>query len=320
MNSEKPCKLGIVIPCYNEEEVLADTLDTLLALLDGLGQQNIVSPDSFIYLVDDGSVDGTFGTIQEFHLTDSRVKALRFTRNFGNQNALLGGLEGARALNPDCVITMDADLQQDETVIKDFIEKFNKGNEIVFGIRTTTKSVGFFKKFTSKVFYKFMNLLGAKVVPNHSEYRLMSKKALDILAQYGEYSLFLRGLFNHIGLKRSTVKFTAKPRMGGRTKFNWCSLTMLALSGITSFSIAPLRLVVILGILMSLISFGVGINVLFEKFILQNTIPGWATIVVCTCFFSGVQIFCLGIIGEYLGQIFNEVKARPRYIKDLELV
>lgn len=317
--SEKACKLGIVIPCYNEEEALGITIKRLQEVLDELRQDGLADKESFLYLVDDGSSDRTFEIIQEFHRNDKRVKGLKFTKNFGNQNAILAGLTGAYELKADCVVTMDADLQQDENVIRDFICEYNQGNDIVFGVRTVSQGVGFFKKYTSKLFYKLMNIFGAKIVANHSEYRLMSRKALDVLAQYDEYSLFLRGLFNHIGMKRSIVKYIAKPRVAGRTKFNWYSLTILALNGITSFSIVPLRMVVVLGLIMALVSFGVGLEVIYEKYVLRNTIPGWATIVVSMCFFSGIQIFCLGIIGEYLGQVFNEVKGRPRYLKEVEL-
>jgi len=313
-------KLGIVIPCFNEEEALEGTIERLLEVLDDLSSQNIISKDSFLYLVDDGSSDNTFEIVKKFHDTDKRVKGTSFTRNFGNQNAILAGLTDIRELNADCAVTMDADLQQDENVIKDFIAKFKEGNDIVFGVRTDNMGVGFFKRYTSKLFYKVMNILGASIVPNHSEYRLMSKKALDVLNQYGEYSLFLRGLFSQIGMKRASVKYVSRPRTAGKTKFNAYSLTILAINGITSFSIVPLRMVVILGLIIALVSFGFGLEVIYEKFINKTTVPGWATIVVSVCFFSGIQIFCLGIIGEYLGQIFNEVKGRPRYIKEIELI
>jgi glycosyltransferase involved in cell wall biosynthesis len=316
----QPCKLGIVVPCYNEEAVLATTINTLLALLSDLCTDGLVDEDSFLYIVDDGSSDKTFEIIQKFHHSDKRVKGLRLTKNFGNQNTILAGLEAVRELKVDAAVTIDADLQQDERVIRDFVLEYQKGNEIVFGIRQPQKKVGFVKKYTSVIFYKVMNFLGAEIVPSHSEYRLMGSQALNILAQYKEYSLFLRGLFNHMGLKSTNVTYATRPRAAGETKFNWGSLAALALNGITSFSIVPLRMVVILGFLMALASFAIGLGVVYERFVIGNTVPGWATIVVCVCFFSGIQIFCLGIIGEYLGQIFNEVKGRPRYIKEAELI
>lgn len=317
----KPPKLAIVVPCYNEQEALKSTSKRLLEVMGELENNSIIAKNSFIIFVDDGSVDKTFDEINELHKNNKeKIKGVKFSKNFGNQNAILAGLNCAHKLDADCAITIDADLQQDECIIKDFIDEFQKGNEIIFGIRVSDQKAGFLKDFTSKLFYKTMGLMGATIIPNHSEYRLVSKKALDILSQYGEYKLFLRGIFNEIGLKKSCVNYKMKDRKFGKTKFNWASLTSLALNGITSFSIVPLRFVAVLGVIMALISFGFGIEVIYEKFILQNTIKGWATIVVAICFFSGIQIFCLGIIGEYLGQVFNEVKARPRYIKEIELI
>lgn len=314
-------KLALIVPCYNEQEALKSTSKRLLEVMCDLENNSIISKNSFIVFVDDGSVDKTFYEIDELHKNNKeKIKGIKFSKNFGNQNAILAGLHFAHELNADCCITIDADLQQDELAIKNFIDEFKKGNEIVFGIRATPQHAGFLKDFTAKLFYKIMGFLGAKIIPNHSEYRLVSKKALDVLSQYGENQLFLRGVFNEIGLKKSCITYKIKDRKIGKTKFNWASLTSLALNGITSFSIVPLRFVAVLGIIMALISFGFGLEVIYEKFILQNTIKGWATIVVAICFFSGIQIFCLGIIGEYLGQVFNEVKARPRYIKEIELI
>lgn len=313
-------KLALVIPCYNEQEVVELTISRLLEIMRELENLKIISKKSFIFLVDDGSTDGTFGIIKKLYSKDKKIKALKFSRNFGNQNAILAGLGRVYELGADCAITIDADLQQDEGVIKDFVLEYQKGSDIVFGVRKNYKKQGLFKKLSSALFYKTMHLLGAKITPNHSEYRLTSKRALEALAQYGEYSLFLRGVFSEIGLKKSYVPYNIKPRAVGQTKFSWAKLTALALNGITSFSIVPLRFVVVLGFLMALVSFGFALEVIWEKYFLQTTVSGWATIVVAVCFFSGIQIFCLGIIGEYLGQVYNEVKSRPRYIKESELI
>ncbi len=314
-------KLALVIPCYNEEEVLESTVSRLLDVMKELESLKIISSKSFIFLVDDGSCDKTFEIISLLHnKNNKKIKGLKFSKNFGNQNAILAGLDSVNKIGVDCVITIDADLQQDEGVIRDFILEYQNGNDIVFGVRKKYKKTNFFKKISSALFYKIMNLLGAKITPNHSEYRLTSKRALDALAQYGEYSLFLRGVFNEIGLKKSYVQYAIKPRRAGETKFSWASLIALALNGITSFSIVPLRFVVVLGFLMALVSFGFGLQVIWEKYFIGIPVSGWATLVVAICFFSGIQIFCLGIIGEYLGQVYNEVKSRPRYIKEIELI
>ncbi len=312
-------RLAIVVPCYNEEEAIEAAILRLLEVLKELEDENLTSKDSFLYLVDDGSSDGTFDIIKNFNAKNKKVKALKFARNFGNQNALLAGMLCAREIGADCTVTIDADLQQDENVIKEFVKKYKEGNELVLGIRKNSQK-SFFKDFTSNIFYKIMGALGANVTPNHSEYRLMGKKALDVLAQYGEYNLFLRGVLHEIGFKKAYIPYKVRKRQAGYTKFNFRSLCSLAVNAVTSFSVKPLRLVGILGIILALFSFGFGIEVMWEKYMLQNTIPGWTTIVVCVCFFSGVQIFCLGIMGEYLGQIYKEVKARPRYIKDVELI
>ena len=320
LGKNRPLKLGIVVPCYNEEEALSATIQRLLGVLKNLEEERLISINSFIYLVDDGSIDSTFEIIQEFNKKTKQVKCLKFTRNFGNQSALLAGLLGVRKLDVDCAITIDADLQQDENLIKDFILKYKEGYEIVFGVRKTYKIKNPLKKLTSHMFYKTMGFLGAKIIPNHSEYRLTGRRALDALSEFKEYDLFLRSVFTEMGFKTTTISYNTKARMAGVTKFNFASLMRLAINGITSFSIVPLRLVAILGIILTLISFGVGIEVIWEKLYLKNTIPGWTTLVVCVCFFSGIQIFCLGIISEYLGQIFREVKSRPRYIEEVELL
>jgi len=313
-------KLALIIPCYNEQEVVELTVLRLLEIMRELENLKIISKKSFIFLVDDGSTDGTFEIAKRLHSKDKKVKALKFSRNFGNQNAILAGLGRVYELGVDCAITIDADLQQDESVIKDFVIEYQKGNDIVFGVRKNYHKQGLFKKFSSALFYKIMHILGAKITPNHSEYRLTSKRAMEALSQYGEYSLFLRGVFSEIGLQKSYVEYNIKPRAAGQTKFSWARLVALALNGITSFSIVPLRFVVVLGFLMALVSFAYGLYVIYEKFFLGIDVSGWATIVVAICFFSGVQIFCLGIIGEYMGQVYNEVKSRPRYIKETELV
>jgi len=319
MGDEKS-RLAIIIPCFNEELVVKSTVETLLGVLDGIIQKGKISENSYIYLVDDGSKDKTWSIIEELRSNyGERIKGTKFIRNYGNQKALIAGLQGVREVGCDCAVSIDADLQQDENVIETFVDEFHKGSDIVSGIRNDRKTDSFFKKYTALCFYKLMNILGVKIPPNHSDFRLVSKNALDILDQYREEGLFLRGFFHEIGLKTAYVHFNVKPRKLGSSKFNFFSLTSLALNGITAFSIVPLRIIAACGVITMLGSLLLALEVLFEKFILHSAPAGWATLVILLAFFGGLQIFCLGIIGEYLGQIFNEVKARPRYIKEKEL-
>lgn len=311
--------LAIIIPCFNEELLIESTVTSLFEVINSLIEKGKILNDSYIYLVDDGSKDNTWSIIEDLHKKNHLVKGVKFVKNYGNQKALMAGLLGARDIGCDCVVSIDADLQQDQWAIEKFIDKYSEGYDIVSGIRNGRETDSFFKRNTALLFYKLMNLLGAKIPVNHSDYRLVSKRALDILAQYTEKYLFLRGFFHEIGLKTAYVNFDVKPRMLGESKFNFISLLGLALNGITSFSIVPLRIIAVLGFLMALCSFGLGVEVLYEKIFLDSTPAGWATQVVFTAFFGGIQLFCLGIIGEYLGQVYREVKARPRYIKDIEL-
>lgn len=312
-------KLAIIIPCYNEELCVESTCKRLLEVLKDLIDKQKITHDSYLYLVDDGSIDNTWNLIEKLHSGNSLIKGQKFIRNYGNQKALIAGLEGVRSLGCDCVVSIDADLQQDELAIEKFLDEYQKGYDIVLGIRNDRKTDGFFKKTTAVMFYKIMNLLGAKIAMNHSDYRLVSKHALDILELYPEKSLFLRGVFHELGLKTSTVHFNVKPRFAGSSKFNFMSLMGLALNGITSFSIVPLRIVACLGFLMALFGFLVGLETVFEKLFFHNSPNGFATMIILLCFFGGLQIFCLGVIGEYIGQVYREVKARPRYITEKEL-
>ncbi len=311
--------LAIIIPCFNEELLIESTVNSLFEVINSLIEKGKILEDSYIYLVDDGSKDRTWEIIEDLHKKNSLVKGTKFVKNYGNQKALMAGLLGVREIGCDCVVSIDADLQQDPWAIEAFVDKYSEGYDIVSGIRNSRETDNFFKKYTALFFYKVMNLLGTKIPVNHSDYRLVSKRALDILAKYPEKQLFLRGFFHEIGLRTAYVKFNVTPRLLGESKFNFISLLGLALNGITSFSIIPLRIIAVLGLVMALFSFGLGIEVVYEKIFLNSTPKGWATQVTMLAFFGGLQIFCLGIIGEYLGQVYREVKARPRYIKDIEL-
>ena len=312
--------LAVVIPCFNEELCIKSTIEKLDVLFDKLINSGKIKSDSYFYLVDDGSSDSAWDIIEELHNINSRVKAVKFIRNFGNQKAILAGLEGVRDIGCDCAVSIDADLQQDENAIENFIDEYMNGADIVSGIRNDRKTDSFFKKTTALLFYKTMNILGAKIPPNHSDYRLVSKRALDIMELYHEKYLFLRGFFNEVGLKTSYVHFDVKPRLAGESKFNFMSLMTLALNRITSYSVVPLRFVAVLGFFMALFGFLVGVETVIEKIFWHNSPNGWATTIILLCIFGGIQLFCLGLIGEYVGQVFREVKARPRYIKDKELL
>lgn len=312
-------KLAVIIPCFNEELCVEATCKRLLEVFQILVQKQKIAPDSYLYLIDDGSSDNTWSIIEKLHCSNKLIKGLKFVRNYGNQKALIAGLEGVRNLGCDCVVSIDADLQQDELAIEAFLDEFLNGYDVVLGIRNNRQTDSFLKKTTAIMFYKVMNILGAKIPMNHSDYRLVSKKALDVLNLYPEKALFLRGFFHELGLKTTTVNFNVKPRFAGESKFNFVSLMGLALNGITSFSIVPLRIVAGLGFIMALFGFLVGLETVFEKFFLHNSPNGFATMIILLCFFGGLQIFCLGVIGEYVGQVYREVKARPRYITEKEL-
>lgn len=307
--------LSIIVPCFNEEDCIPSTTKRLLEIMNELISENVISDKSYIFYVDDGSTDKTWEIIDKYaQINPQRVRGVKFSRNFGNQKAILAGLTESRKYSPDCLITIDADLQQDETKIREFVQKYKGGAQIVCGIRNNRNTDGFFKKYSALAFYKFMNILGVKIKMNHSDYRLIGSEAADALAQFKETNLFLRGMFQELGFTKEYVYFDVKPREIGSSKFTPFSLLTLALSGITSFSLVPLRFVTFVGFFMSVFSFVIGLSAVYDHFIRQNTVPGWATIVVCVGFVGGIQILCLGVIAEYLGQLFQETKARPRYI------
>ncbi len=312
--------LAVVIPCLNEEECLNSTTTAIFTVINNLAEENLISDKSFIFYVDDGSTDNTWSIIETQNKENQRVKGIKFSRNYGNQKAILAGLTESVKYNADCVITIDADLQQDENKIKDFIIKYLNGAQIVLGIRNNRKTDGFFKKLSALAFYKFMNILGVNIKVNHSDYRLVSREVINVLNTFKETNLFLRGMFNELGFKKDYVYFDVKPRKCGKSKYTPFALYSLAMSGITSFSLIPLRIVTFVGFIMSFVSFLIGLSAIIDKFTNNNPVPGWTTIVVSIGFISGIQILCLGIIAEYLGQLFQEVKARPRYIIESEVI
>jgi glycosyltransferase involved in cell wall biosynthesis len=313
----RPPVLAVVVPCFDEEQVVRQTARRLCELLRRLSGEGKVDAASFVYFVDDGSRDGTWGAVEELHRADAAVKGLRLARNTGTQNALLAGLLAVRE-RADCVVTIDADLQQDEGVIETFIEKFRAGAHIVYGVRRTRSSDSVWKRATSSFFYNLMWLMGARIIKHHSEYRLVSRKAVEAISEYREYNLFLRGIFVDIGYRSEIVPFDVRRRDAGKSKHSFRKLAALALDGITSFSVVPLRVVTAAGALIFLFSCAMTLFYVYHK-LRGHTPPGWAGTIIPIYFLGGVQIMFLGMVGEYVGKIYKEVKARPRFIKDEEL-
>ncbi len=312
--------LSVIIPSYNEEESIPTTTNRLSELIKKWKEEGKISGSSFIMYVDDGSDDKTWELIEKYYKeSQGEVRGIKFSRNYGNQRAILAGLCESEKQGADCIITIDADLQQDENKIIDFVEKYKTGAQIVCGIRNDRNTDSFLKKMTAIGFYKLMNILGVNIKINHSDYRLVSSEVVRVLNKFRETNLFLRGMFNELGFKKDYIYFDVKPRNKGKSKYTPFSLFTLALNGITSFSLVPLRMVTFIGFLMSLVSFLIGISAIIDKYITKNFVPGWTTIVVAIGFVSGIQILCLGIIAEYLGQLFQEVKDRPRYIIEKQL-
>ncbi len=304
--------LYLVIPCYNEEEVIEHTSTILIDKLESLIEKNKISEKSRIMLVDDGSKDKTWEIISRLHKKDKKIIGLKLSRNRGHQNALLAGLMTARK-HCNVTISLDSDLQDDISAIDKFYEEYEKGNEIVYGVRSSRKKDTFFKKHSALAFYKIMNKLGVDIVHNHADYRLMSKKALDSLSQYEESNLFLRGIIPLIGYKSSIVKYIRNERFAGTSKYPLKKMISFALDGITSFSIKPIRLIFSLGIIIFILSAIVCIYSIIAK-IIGQTVDGWTTIVASIWMIGGIQLLCIGALGEYIGKIYNEVKKRPRFI------
>jgi glycosyltransferase involved in cell wall biosynthesis len=317
MNRSEPV-LAIVVPCFNEEEVIQQTATQLKSVLDALISQKKIHPNSFILFSDDGSRDKTWEFINDLHVKHPSIKGIKLSNNSGHQNALFAGLVAVKD-KADCVISIDADLQQDETAIPQFLEKFKYGADIVFGVRHDRGTDSFFKKSTALFFYKLMQVMGVKIIKNHADYRLMSQKAVRALADHREVNLFLRGLVGDLGFKTDTIFFDVKERFAGESKYSLRKLLSFAINGITSFSVVPLRLVAVLGVVIFAFSFVLSIYVLVSKLLFQNVVPGWASTVLPIYFIGGVQVMSIGIVGEYIGKIYKEVKARPRYLIETEL-
>ena len=303
--------LSLVVPCYNEEEVLEDTTDALVTLLKNLIGEGLVSNRSYILFVDDGSKDSTWKIIEEQSSRIPYISGLKLAANAGHQNALLAGLHSVIDLC-DCSVSLDADLQDDPAVIRDFVLNYQEGYDVVYGVRNSRETDTFFKRSTAKAFYKLMIKMGVNIVNDHADFRLMSNRALKSLKQFKEVNLFLRGLVPLVGLKSTKVYYKRQERMAGESKYPLKKMLAFSLDGITSFSITPIRLVTLMGIIISLLSVLAGIYALFSK-LFGITVSGWTSIILSIWFLGGIQLISLGLIGEYIGKIYKETKHRPKY-------
>lgn len=309
--------LYLVVPCYNEEEVLPDSAVMLEKKLTQLISERVVSRDSRILFIDDGSKDSTWQIVEELHSKSTLFRGLKLSRNRGHQNALLAGLLFA-AKYADITISLDADLQDDLNSVDAMLREWKKGSDIVYGVRNIRTSDSMFKRHTAIFFYKLMARLGAESVYNHADFRLMTARVLHELENFKETNLFLRGIVPLLGFKTSTIEYSRSKRVAGNSKYPLKKMINFAIDGITSFSVKPLRIVTTLGFIVSLISFVVMGYSLIAKFA-GYTVEGWTFTVISVWFIGGVQMLSIGIVGEYIGKIYNEVKARPRYIVEKEL-
>ena len=304
-------RLATVSPCYNEEEVLRHSVERLTALFERMIAEGLISEDSMMVFVNDGSRDRTWQIIRELHAENKFVKGINMSRNVGHQNAIMAGMMTAREW-ADAVVTIDADLQDDIECIPQMVRHFEAGNDIVYGVKVSREADPFMKKFTAQAFYKLQSSMGVESVYNHADFRLMSRRALDMLATYPEHNLYLRGLIPQIGLQHATVDDVISERFAGQSKYTLGKMLRLALNGITAFSVKPLFLIFNLGVLFLIIAFCIGIYVV-RALILGTAVPGWSSLILSIWLVGGFVLISLGIVGTYLGQIYTEVKHRPLY-------
>lgn len=311
-----PPILGIVIPCYNEEAILGHTIATMLSLLSSMLQTGDIHERSFLMLVDDGSSDATWDIICSPEWKP-RVRGIHLAHNAGHQQALFAGMMHCKG-EVDCVVTLDADLQDDIRVVPDMVAAYAAGSEIVYGIRASRNSDTFFKRLSARLFYGLCRLLGLEIKPQHGDFRLLGRNALHALAHYDERLLFLRGIIPSLGFASAEVRYERKKRQRGETHYPFLKMLNLALEGITSFSVAPLRLIGITGAL-SLVLSGMYLVYALLQWIRGVTVPGWSSLIIVIIFFGSIQLISISILGEYIGKIYIECKKRPRYFIDKEL-
>ena len=310
-------KLIIVVPCYNEEEVLPETTVQLSAILSDMKEGGSIVDGNILY-VDDGSHDTTWQLIEKLSSENSYVKGLKLAHNVGHQQALWAGLEWASTQPFDAIVSIDADLQDDVQAIKEMVNHYNQGKDIIYGVRKERKTDTFFKKHTAQLFYKLMRTLGGDIVYNHADFRLMSKRALKALIMHPERNLFLRGMVCSIGLPSSNVYYDRKERFAGESKYPFSKMLNFALDGITSFSVKPLRIITTFGLIFTLVAICM-IGYALHSFILGQVIPGWTSLLISVWLIGGAILTAMGVIGEYIGKIYKEVKRRPRYFIEKEI-
>lgn len=303
--------LSVVVPCYNEEEVLPETVKRLIELFEEMIKEKLISEKSFILFVDDGSADNTWNLIAKYNSGNRFVCGLKLAGNAGHQNALYAGLMKAKDIS-DVTVSVDADLQDDINVIKEMIKKYSEGFDIVYGVRSQRKTDSFLKRNTALAFYKFMNIMGAKTVYNHADFRLMSKRAVEQLSYYGERNLFLRGIVPLIGYNTASVYYKRQSRFAGETKYSPKKMFAFALDGITSFSVKPMYIISAMGLLVVILSIIAAIYS-FISFVAGRAVPGWTSIILSVWFLGGMILLSVGIVGQYIGKIYLEVKHRPRF-------
>ena len=305
--------LALVVPCYNEEETLPRTLDALANLLDDLKGKGCIHPDSHALYVNDGSRDRTWELLEARHAADPSCRAVSFAANAGHQNAVWAGMITAREWGVDCIISLDADLQDDIAAIPEMIASYAQGNDIVYGVRNDRTTDTAFKRRTAHMFYGFMRWLKVPLIPDHADYRLVARPVLEALDEVHEHSLFLRGLFPALGFKSAQVYYMRQSRMAGESKYPFWKMVSFAWKGITACSAAPLRFAGLMSMLCMLTAVGFsGISLL--KYAMGETIPGWTSLIIVVLLLGSVQLFCLALVGEYLAKVFTEVRRRPRYI------
>lgn len=311
-----PIALSIVVPCYNEQEVLPETNRRLLDLLTRMAAAGLLTADSRVHYVDDGSRDRTWALIEELAAADGRVHGIKLSRNRGHQMALLAGL---LTVEGDALVSIDADLQDDVNVIEAMVREFIGGAEVVYGVRDSRATDTAFKRRTALGYYGLMKKLGVDLVHNHADFRLMGRRAIDALRQFDEVNLFLRGIVPLIGFRSAIVKYDRAERFAGESKYPLRKMIAFALEGITSFSIVPLRLITLFGLLISVFSFAMILFIIYGTLVLKAVIPGWASSVVPIYFLGGIQLLSLGIIGEYVSKIYLETKRRPRFVLETRI-
>ena len=309
--------LAIVVPCLNEELVIDSTADRLIGLLDKLKSRGKIDQQSYLYFVDDGSEDQTWSKIVDLHGKNGQIKGLKLASNVGHQNALMAGLLKIRK-RIDCVVSIDADLQDDISVIETFVDYYCQGYDVVYGVRNQRRADSLFKKYTAKTFYKLLKVMGVSIVDNHADFRLASRRVIESLKEYREVNLFLRGIFPLLGFRSTSVLYDRSERVAGESKYTVRKMLSLAWNGITSFSVAPLRLITVVGLATFVFAGLIGIWVL-KAYFRGEVVPGWSSLLLTVAALGGIQLFCIGLIGEYIGKIYKEVKARPRFIVEQEL-